>query len=33
MKSVYENKISAEVRLSHAEQISLYNIHRFKKKQ
>ena len=33
MTSIYEEKISAEVRLIHAEQISLYKFHRFKKKQ
>ena len=33
MTSIYEKKISAEVRLIHAEQISLYKFHCFKKKQ
>ena len=33
MTSICEEKISAEVRLIHAEQISLYKFHRFKKKQ
>ena len=33
MTSICQKKISAEVRLIHAEQISLYKFHRFKKKQ
>ena len=33
MTSMCEKNISAEVRLIHAEQISLYKFHRFKKKQ
>ena len=32
MTSTCKKKISAEVRLIHAEQISLYKFHRFKKK-
>ena len=33
MTSVYEKKISAEVRLIHAEQMSLYNFIILRKKQ
>ena len=33
MTSICEKKNSAEVRLIHAEQISLYKFNRFKKKQ
>ena len=33
MRSVREKEISLEVRLTYAEQISLYKFHRFKKKQ
>ena len=33
MRKICEKKISAEVRLIHEEQISLYKFHRFKKKQ
>ena len=33
MTSVCEKNISAEVRLIHAEQVTLYKFHRFKKKQ
>ena len=33
MRSIREKKISLEVRLTYAEQISLYKFHRFKKKQ
>ena len=33
MTSTSEKKIAAEVGLIHAEQISLYKFHRFKKKQ
>ena len=33
MTSICEKKISAEVRLIHAEQISFYKFHHFKKKQ
>ena len=33
MTSIYEKKMSAEVWLIHAEQISLCKFHRFKKKQ
>ena len=33
MTSIFEKKISAEVRLIHVEQISSYKFHRFKKKQ
>ena len=33
MTSIYDKTFSAEVRLIHAEQISLYKFHRFKKKQ
>ena len=32
MTSIYEKKISAEVRLIHAEQMSLYNVIILKKK-
>ena len=32
MTLICEKKISAEVRLIHAEQISLYKFHRFEKK-
>ena len=32
MTSICEKKMSAEVRLIHAEQISLYKFYRFKKK-
>ena len=32
MTSICEKKISAEVRLIHEEQISLYKFHRFPKK-
>ena len=33
MTSIYEKKISAEVRLIHAEQLSLYNFIILRKKQ
>ena len=33
MMSICEKKISAEVRVIHAEQITLYKFHRFKRKQ
>ena len=33
MTSIYEKKISAEVRLIHAEQLSLYNFMILRKKQ
>ena len=33
MTSIYENKISAKVRLFHAEQMSLYNFIVLRKKQ
>ena len=33
MTSIYEKKISAEVRLIHAEQMSLYNFTILRKKQ
>ena len=33
MTSICEKNISAEVRLIHAEQVTLYKFHRFKKKQ
>ena len=33
MMSICEKKISAEVRLIHAEKISLFKFHRLKKKQ
>ena len=33
MTSMYEKNFFAEVRLIHAEQISLYKFHRFEKKQ
>ena len=33
MTSVYEEKISAEVRLTHAEQMALYNVIILRRKQ